>query len=347
MRDPTLSFRVRGVNRIPLVTRRTALLTGGTGFLGRHVARALVNEGWTVRALSRRAGSAADLGFGDLPVSITAGDLAGADFEVAASGCDALVHLAGIVNARTLDAYCEVNARGTERLVRAAARSAPGALFLYVSSQAAVGPAREGRPVREGDEPRPVSWYGTSKLEGEEAVGKHWTGPWIVLRPGPIYGPGDRGLLVYFQLAESGWLPVPAASSKMQITHAAAIALAIARAASRPDLAGRKAFLCDPEPLTVGGLAAAVAGLRRPPARLIKLPDALVRIAGLSETLRESLTGRTRPFNADKAREILAGDWLCDPEPLRRDLDLPAPIPLSQGLRETRDWYIREGWLNL
>lgn len=330
------------------MTRRTALLTGATGFLGRHVARALVNDGWTVRALARRAGSPAELGFGDLPVSIVAGDVvAGGDLEAAASGCDAVVHLAGIVNARTLDAYREVNVLGTERLARAAARSAPGALFVHISSQAAVGPAREGRPVREEDEARPVSWYGISKLEGEKVVEEQWTGPWVVLRPGPIYGPGDRGLLVYFQLAESGWLPVPAASSKTQIAHAAAIALAVARTASRPDLTGRRGFLCDPEPVTVGGLAAAVAGLRHPPARLVKLPDALVRIAGMAETLRELLTGRTRPFNADKAREILAGDWLCDSGPLRRDLDLPAPIPLSQGLRETRDWYIREGWLNL
>lgn len=327
--------------------RGTALLTGGTGFLGRHVARALVDDGWAVRALARRPGSAADLGFGGLPVSIVAGDLAHCDLEAAGSGCDAVVHLAGLVNARSLDAYREVNVRGTERLVRAASRFAPNALFLHVSSQAAAGPARDGRPVREDDEPKPVSWYGVSKLEGEKVVTGQWRGPWIVLRPGPIYGPGDRGLFVYFQLAESGWLPVPAASSRIQIAHARAIALAVARASSRPDLSGRTGFLCDPEALTVGGLASAVAALRRPPARLLRLPDFVVRAAGSIETLRETITRRTRPFNADKAREILAGDWLCDAEPMRRDLDLPPPVALRQGLAETREWYLEQGWLRL
>lgn len=330
------------------MARRTALLTGATGFLGRHVARALCDEGWDVRALVRRPGSAPELGFAEAPVTVVRGDLSeGSDLSNAAEGCAAVVHLAGLLNAKSLEEYREVNARGTARLVEAASRSARGALFVCVSSLAAAGPSKAGKPVREGDTPSPVSWYGLTKLEGEEAVRRQWPGPWIVLRPGPIYGPGDRGLFVYFQLAESGWLPVPAASSKIQIAHARAVAQAIARAAARPDLSGRRGFLCDPEAITLGGLAAAVAGLRRPPARLVRLPGPLVRLAGAAETLRQTLTGKTRPFNADKAREILAGDWLCDSGPMRRDLDLPAPVALAEGLRETREWYLREGWLRL
>jgi nucleoside-diphosphate-sugar epimerase len=329
------------------VARRTALLTGATGFLGRHVARALAAEDWDVRALARRPASAGELG---LPASVTllAGDLAASPaLEAAATGCDAIIHAAGLLNARSLEEYREVNARGTARLVEAAARAAPRALFLCVSSQAATGPSRGGQPVREGDEARPVSWYGLSKLEGEEAVRRRWPGPWIVLRPGPVYGPGDRGLFVYFQMAESGWLPVPAAASKIQIAHARAVALALARAASRPDLAGRTGFLCDPEPLTLAELARAVAALRQPPARVFSVPRPLVLLAGAAETVRQSVTGKPRPFNADKAREILAGDWLCDGQPMRRDLDLPPPVALVDGLRETREWYLQAGWLRL
>ena len=323
-------------------------MTGATGFLGRHTVAALDAAGWTVRALARRRGSGAELGFGDLPVEIAAGDLTDdSNLESAARGCTAIVHLAGLVNARSLAAYRSVNAAGTDRLVRAAGRSAPKALFVLVSSQAAVGPARDGRAVAEGDAPQPVSWYGQSKLEGEEAVRRRWPGAWIVLRPGPVYGPGDRGLLAYFKLAQSGWMPVPAGSSRIQIAHAAWIAGALARAASRPDLSGRAGFLCDPESLTLRELAGSIARLREPPARLLALPDLLVRLTGRAETLREALTGRTRPFNEDKAREVLAGDWLCDSGPMRRDLDLPEPVPLAQGLRETRNWYLREGWLRL
>ena len=46
-----------------------------------------------------------------------------------------------------------------------------------------------------------ISWYGHSKREGELAVAESWKGGWTVLRPGVIYGAGDRGLFVYFRMA--------------------------------------------------------------------------------------------------------------------------------------------------
>jgi nucleoside-diphosphate-sugar epimerase len=219
-------------------------------------------------------------------------------------------------------------------------------MFVLVSSQAAAGPSREGRPVAPGDPARPVSWYGISKLEGETALRAGWNGPWIVLRPGVIYGPGDRGLLTYFRMASSGWLPVPAAGSHIQIGAAEGVSLAVARAAGRRDLRGRTAFLCDPEPVTVGALAACIASLPAKRARLLPVPGVVVRALGIAETLREKLTGRSRAFNADKARELLAGEWTCEAG-LRRELELPAPVPLQLGLRGTWDWYSRQGWLTL
>ena len=139
-----------------------------------------------------------------------------------------------------------------------------------------------------------------------------WKGPWIVLRPGVIYGPGDRGLLSYFRLAAAGWIPLPAANARIQMIAADRAALAIARASGRADLSGRTVFLCDPEPVRLSDLAGAIAALPGRPARVMRVPDAAVRLLGLGETLLESILRRSRPFNADKAREILAGDWLCD-----------------------------------
>lgn len=328
------------------MTSRLALLTGATGFLGGHVARALAEEGWRVRALVRTDPSRSPLLSG-VPVEGFRGDLSAAtDLAAAASGCQAIVHVAGVLKARTLEEYREVNRRGTERLVAAAAAAAPGATFVLVSTQAAAGPARDGRPVRPSDPPRPVSWYGASKLEGEEAVRRGWKGAWVVLRPAVIYGPGDRGLLTYFRMAASGFLPVPAARRRIQIGPAVQVALAIARTAGRPDLAGRIAFLCDPEPVTVAELAARIARLPPRAARLIPVPDSLVRAVALAQTLRETLTLRTLAFNADKARELLAGEWLCE-SGLREELALPPAIPLDRGLLETFDWYRRQGWLNL
>jgi nucleoside-diphosphate-sugar epimerase len=300
--------------------------------------------------LTRNSDGIAAAGLDQLPLEPAVGDLSeasGAMLGKAMRDCQAIVHVAGLVKARSLEEYREANARGTERLLAAAGESAPGALFLLVSSQAAAGPARAGRVVGEEDAASPVSWYGRSKLEAEEAVERTWKGPWIVLRPGVVYGPADRGLLTLFREAARGWIPVPAGGSRIQVIYAPQAALGIVRAAARPDLSGRRGFLCDPEPVTVRGFAQRLSRLPDRPARLVSIPDSIVRLAGAAESLRETITGRSRPFNADKVREILAGDWLCDSAPMRRDLGLPPPYSLEDGLRETWDWYKRLGWLAL
>ncbi|HEY4231738.1 MAG TPA: NAD-dependent epimerase/dehydratase family protein [Thermoanaerobaculia bacterium] len=332
----------------------TAFLTGGTGFLGGHVARALCAAGWSVRLLARDASrlqardssSARASLLADLPVAVVAGDLSDEDHLARRlEGVDAIVHVAGLVKARSLADYREVNVEATRRLLRAAARSAPGAVWVHVSSQAAAGPARDGVPVAEGDESRPVSWYGQSKREGEIAVEEGWKGPWTILRPGVIYGPGDRGLFVYFRMAAAGWIPLPAGHSRIQLISADRAALGIARAASRADLSERVGFLCDPEPVRIEDLAREIATLPPRPARVFRVPNAAVRLLGRGETLLETFTRHSRPFNADKAREVLAGDWLCDGIPMARALALPAPRPLGEGLRELWDWYRAAGWL--
>jgi nucleoside-diphosphate-sugar epimerase len=325
----------------------TALLTGATGFVGGHVAQVLASQGWRVRALARRPLRRDGSALSDLPVEPILGDLSGSsDLRGALEGCDAVVHVAGLVKARTLEDYREVNARGTERLLAAALAVAPSARFVLVSTQAAAGPARGGRPVLEGDPARPVSWYGLSKREGESAVERLWKGEWVILRPGVVYGPGDRGVFTFFQMAASGWLLLPAAESRVQLLSAEEAALAIARAAVRPGISSRIGYLCNPEPIQIRRLVETIATLPRRRPRLLAVPAPFVRLAGALETVRETLTRRSRPFNADKARELLAGDWLCDPGPMRKSLDLPDPEPLEQGLKRTWDWYVSRGWIN-
>jgi len=324
----------------------TAFLTGATGFVGGHVARALVAQGWSVRALVRDPARASGGLLAGVPVEPVSGDLSeGAIPASALRGVDAIVHVAGLTKARTLEDYREVNVRGTRRLLAAGARSAPGALFLLVSSQAAAGPSRDGRPVAGGDPARPISWYGVSKREGEQAVEREWRGPWHVVRPGVVYGPGDRGLLDYFRMAARGWVPVPARRTRIQIIGVERTALALARAAGRTDLAGSASFLSDRDPITLGDLAGLIARLPARRVRLFGVPDVAVRGLGLFETAVETVTRRSRPFNADKAKEILAGDWLCDSGPLARSLDLPAPRPLAEGLGAAWAWYREAGWL--
>src|ERR1700704_581536 len=112
----------------------TAFLTGATGFVGGHVARALVEQGWKVRILARDPARAGSGLLEQLPVETVAGDLSeGGIPESALRSADAIVHVAGLTKARTLQDYREVNVRGTQRLLAVGGRVAPDALFLIVS----------------------------------------------------------------------------------------------------------------------------------------------------------------------------------------------------------------------
>jgi nucleoside-diphosphate-sugar epimerase len=323
---------------------KSVFITGATGFVGSHTAREFVGGDWKVKALVRRPERPGLLPHG---VEVVAGELREPmSYLRALEGCDAVVHIAGATKARSLSEYRDANALGTAALAKAAAQACPAAMFVLVSSQSAAGPSFDGRPVREHDVPRPVSWYGISKLEGEEAVARERDGgPWCAVRPCAVYGPGDPGLLQLFSIVARGWAPILAGGrQRIQLIAAADLARIVVAAAVRPDLSGRRGFAAAGE-TTVRELVSHIASLRRPPARLVPIPALLIRAAGWAESIRETITRRARPFNRDKAREILQPDWLCDPSPFLGDLGVTGLADWRCGILETALWYQREGWL--
>jgi uncharacterized protein YbjT (DUF2867 family) len=162
------------------------LVTGGTGVVGKPAVDRLVERGHTVRLFSRNAERDASLwraGVEPYP-----GDV-GSDEEVrgAAGGCDAVLHVVGIVGESPPELTFEnVNVEGTRRIVREAERAGVRRL-VYVSSLG----AETGR-----------SNYHRSKLAGEEIV-RGFRGSWLVLRPGNVYGPGDEVVSVLLKMVRS------------------------------------------------------------------------------------------------------------------------------------------------
>jgi nucleoside-diphosphate-sugar epimerase len=268
-----------------------------------------------------------------------------ATYRTAMEGCDAVLHVAGLVKARRLSEYMAVNADGAGAVAGAASRSCPQAMFVLVSSQAAAGPARGGIPVGETDEPRPVSWYGQSKLAGERAVERQVRGPWCVVRPSVVYGPGDPGVLELFKPVQWGVAPIIAGGrARVQLIGVGDLARVLYAAAECPNLNGRRGFAAG-DATSMGELVTYIANLRRRPAWRVPVPAALVRAAGVWESARQVLTGKARPFNRDKAREMLQPDWLCDAQPLLRDCGVSDLRPWQEGIRDTCRCYVSAGWL--
>ena len=171
-------------------------VTGGTGFVGSHFIEHALAQGHQLRALTRRpqperAGITWVEGALDKPDSLT----------VLVQGADAVLHIAGVINAPDRAGFAAGNIEGTRALI-AATEAAGVRRFVQVSSLTA----------REPD----LSLYGWSKAEADKlliASNLDWT----IVRPPAIFGPRDQEMLELFKLAKRHVVPLPPAGGRMSV----------------------------------------------------------------------------------------------------------------------------------
>ena len=319
-----------------------AFVTGGTGFVGAHLVRALRAQGDAVTCLVRTPAKARALGWTD--VRLVQGDLD--DAHALRDGCadaEVIYHVAGRISARGLDEFMRANRDGTANVLEAAAERPPRR-FVLVSSLAAAGPTRPGAPVDETRPPSPVTPYGQSKLAAEVLV-RAMAFPWTIVRPPTVYGERDREVLKLFKLARLGLGPVFGdGSQELSVIYAGDLAEALV-AATAPAAANRVYYAAHPAVTTSRGLVRAIGRAVGREPRVVPLPAPVVR--GLLWVIGSvaHLAGRATLLSSDKAAEFLAPAWTCRPEALMRDTGWQAETDLETGLRRTAQWYRKEGWL--
>jgi nucleoside-diphosphate-sugar epimerase len=319
-------------------------VTGGTGFVGAHLVRALQERGDRVTCLVRRPELAERLGWRD--VRLVRGDLddAGALLQ-GCEGAELVFHVAGRVIAKDALQFMATNRDGTANVLEAADEHGVSR-FVLVSSLAAAGPTVPGQPIDEARHPAPITDYGRSKLAAEVLV-RAMPFPWTIVRPPVVYGEWDRGTLKVFQLARAPVAPVFGdGSQELSVIHADDLARALIAAGTSPAAQGRVYFATHATTTTSRGLLLACAkALGKSPPRIVPLPKAVAR--GLLWTVGSlaHLAGRATFLSADKANEYLAAAWTCRGDALTRDTGWRATIDLEPGLARTAAWYREVGWL--
>jgi nucleoside-diphosphate-sugar epimerase len=324
-----------------------ALVTGGTGFIGSHLVEALLQRGVQVRCLLRKSSDLKWLK--GLPIEMTFGDCSdNTSLREAVKDIDQIFHLAGITKAAKEKAYFEINAFGTENLIRACLENNPRLQkFIYVSSQAAAGPCGNGDKKRESDQCKPVSAYGQSKRMGEELALAHAHEiPVLILRPCAVYGPRERDIYTFFKLLSKRIKPrLSGEDQHISLCYVEDIIQAILLAAQSQGPSGEIFFLSDGQDYRLEEMGDTFAQAMGINAYRICVPEwMIIGMASFSEYLSK-LSGKPPLLNKGKVEEILQRNWVCDITKAKTVLGFEPRIPLSEGAKLTFEWYKKENWL--
>jgi dihydroflavonol-4-reductase len=313
-----------------------ALVTGATGFVGAAVARALIREGWQVRALARPGSDRRNIQA--LPVEVSEGNLADRpSLDRALSGCEALFHVAadyrlGAPDPRQL---YQTNVEGTRNILEAA-REAGVRRVVYTSSVGTLGIPADGSP---GNEDTPVGvadmigHYKRSKFLAEQLVREAALAgaPVVIVNPSTPIGPGD------VKPTPTGQVVLDAAAGRMpayvdtglNIVHVDDVAAGHVLAFHRGRPGER--YILGGQDMTLREILFEIARLtgRKPPR--VRLPmgvvlpiayvaDAVARVTGRPGRVTLEGVRMSRKhmfFSSDKARRELGYAWRAPTEALR------------------------------
>lgn len=296
-------------------------ITGGTGFVGSRLIDAAIDAGHSVKALTRRpqalrpslhwvSGSLADRGA----------------IEELVRDADAVIHVAGVINAPDAAGFEAGNVAGT--LATLAAATAGGVRrFVHVSSLAAREPQ--------------LSLYGASKAKSEALVERSGL-DWVIVRPPAVYGPGDKETLELFKMAKLGVVLLPPKGwlSLIHVDDLARFLLAMAE----PNAPSGQIF--EPDDGHGGWshkeLAQALGTTVGRRNISLSVPSGLLKLAARADRL---LRGDKAKLTPDRAAYFCHPDWVADAgKAVPAEYWTPA-IPTEQGLAATAAWYRQQGWL--
>lgn len=322
---------------------RVALVTGATGFIGSHLAEALLARHWRVRCLVRKTSVLRWVPTDD--VSLINGDVAlpGEDLERAVKNVSVVFHLAGLTSATDDSAYITVNVEGTRNVVRAMQKSAPDALLVFCSSLAAAGPSSRKRPLNETDPPSPISAYGRSKLTAERIVEESGL-PYLIVRPPAVYGPRDTDILAAFRLAARGLaFRVAPEGQTLSLVHVEDLTRGLACAA---ETEGRGLYyMTDGMVHTWESVMEYISRAVGKKPKVIAIPSLISEGLSRLEVLRASVFGAKPLLTPDRMIELSQAGWTCDDTRARLDIEYESSIALPDGIRSTAEWYRKQGWL--
>ncbi len=313
------------------------LITGGTGFVGQHLAWELLRQGHTVRLMGRNFDAATALL--EAGAGAVQADLRDAQAVAAAcAGVQAVCHV-GALSAPwgPHAAFYATNVGGTAAVIEGCRRARVQRL-VYVSSPSVIFNGRDQHKLTEAT-PYPrrfTSVYALTKKLGEDLVNAASDVPGVILRPKAIFGPGDRALLPrLIAAARAGRLPqVGNGRNLVDLTYVSNVVHAISLALHSDAAVGKTYHITNDEHVPLWNLIRTVLQRLGLPTRLRAIPLPVALAAATVMEWRAALTGN-EPLLTRYTAAILARNQTYDISAAKRDLGYAPLVSVAEGLERT------------
>jgi dihydroflavonol-4-reductase len=326
----------------------TVLITGAAGYTGLALASQLLAGGYGIRALARRPMDAKDQA--PSGIEFITGDVRDrAVVEDALEEIDTVYHLAAVFRRAGVpdSEYRSVHVDATRNLVESSA-AAGVRRFVHCSTVGVHGDVEREAPATEDAPFKPGDIYQETKLEGEQvavATAQRVGLPLTVVRPGPIYGPGERRFLKMIGgVAKGRFMLVGDGSPRLQMVYVEDLVRGIQLAGETPAAIGKTYILAGEEAPTLNELVHQMADVAQVAAPRLRIPVWPVWMAGV---ICEAVCVPFRvepPIFRRRVKFFTSNRWF-DISRARTDLGFAPKIPLRQGLIRTLQSYRQLGWV--
>jgi nucleoside-diphosphate-sugar epimerase len=302
------------------------LITGATGFVGRHLISHLHQAGEGKYQLFALARNEIKFNSLNLPATIIVADLAGGGddrwINQLPEELDVVIHCAALVHSFDTHRFYQVNRDGSAMLLQMLAARYAKLKFILLSSQAAAGPA-DGleESISEVDDPRPVSHYGRSKLASEQLLAKlapnGWQ--WAVLRPPMVLGPDDPAIMDLVKMVQGRFILVPGLRGGLKKRYSFVSVFDLVSMVEQTvnylesdQQTGRVFFVAHPQTIAFSELIQAMEqelGVKW--SLKLPLPIPLLHLVAWILYLMHHLFGVDFRLTPDKISELIPANWRC------------------------------------
>ncbi|MBB4660176.1 NAD-dependent epimerase/dehydratase family protein [Parvularcula dongshanensis] len=323
------------------------LVTGGTGFVGRHLVRALLDDGRTVRVLARDPDAAADLKAAG--AEVVRGDLLEKEtLPPALDGCTHVYHLAAqmLREGKKKEDYFRINVTGTANLASAAVMAGSVERFVYGSTAGVYGIITDP-PVDEESPLALTSGYRESKRRGEEvclAAFEEEGLPVVVARLSPMIGPGSTSYVGLCRaLLAGGFRTIGDGKNRDHITVVDDIVQGLHRCADTPGIEGETYLIAGDTATPTDEVLRLFAEAAGAPPVAGRLPAWPFRLYNAGAEWAYAWTGAAVPRAYHYA--FFLTDKVLSTEKAKRELGFAPERSLASGIDEAVRWYRAEGLL--